>query len=161
MTTSTSKPWLAAGNDIAMTLEANKALIRRFYDEVWNHGHFDVADEVFAPDYIRHDLRPGQGLPGPAGQQKIAREFRLAFPDVRNTVDLMLAEGDYVVARWTTTGTHTGAWGEVAPTGKSMRFSGVNIFRIHNGRVVELWNHRDDLGLMEQLGVPIHAGSRD
>ena len=144
-----------------MNTEANKALVRRFYDEVWNKGNLDAADEIFAADYVRHDLRPGQGLPGAAGQKKIAAEFRAAFPDVRNTVDLMVAEGDYVAARWTTTGTHTGPWGEVPPTGKPMRFSGVNIFRIVNGRVVELWNHRDDLGLMQQVGAPIHAGSRD
>lgn len=144
-----------------MTLEANKALVRRFYDEVWNHGRLDVADEVFAPDYVRHDLRPGQGLPGPAGQKKIAADFRAAFPDVRNTVDLMLAEGDLVAARWTTTGTHTGPWGEIAPTGRAVSFSGVNIFRIQQGRVVELWNHRDDLGLMQQTGAPIHAGSQE
>jgi steroid delta-isomerase-like uncharacterized protein len=144
-----------------MSLEENKALIRRFYAEVWNKGNLDAADEIFAKDYVRHDLRPGAGLPGPAGQKKIAAEFRAAFPDVRNEVDLMVAEGDFVVARWTTTGTHNGPWGEVPPTGKAMRFAGVNIFRIRAGRVVELWNHRDDLGLMQQLGVPVHAGSRD
>jgi steroid delta-isomerase-like uncharacterized protein len=144
-----------------MSLTSNKALILRFYDEVWNHGRLDAADDIFAPDYIRHDLRPGQGLPGPAGQKKIAADFRAAFPDVRNTVDLIVAEDDLVVARWTTTGTHTGPWGDIAPTGKPARFSGVNIFRIRDGRVVELWNHRDDLGLMQQLGVPIHAGSRE
>ena len=52
--------------------DANKALIRRFYDEVWNKGHLDVADEVFADDYVRHDLRPSRALAGPAGQKKIA-----------------------------------------------------------------------------------------
>ena len=144
-----------------MLLEENKALVRRFYEEVWNKGNLDAADEVFAEDYVRHDLRPGMGLPGPAGQKKIAADFRAAFPDVRNTVDLMVAEGDLVAARWTTTGTHTGAWGEVAPTGKAATFSGVNIFRIRDGRVVELWNHRDDLGLMQQVGAPVYAGSRD
>lgn len=144
-----------------MSLEENKALVRRFYDEVWNKGNFDVADDIFAEDYVRHDLRPGAGLPGPAGQKKIAADFRAAFPDVRNALDFIVAEGDLVVARWITTGTHTGPWGAVAPTGKSARFAGVNIFRIRAGRVVELWNHRDDLGLMLQLGVPVYAGSRE
>jgi steroid delta-isomerase-like uncharacterized protein len=144
-----------------MSLEENKALVRRFYEEVWGKGNFEAAREIFAEDYVRHDLRPGQGLPGPAGQQKIAADFRAAFPDLRMTVDLMLAEDDLVAARWTTEGTHTGPWGELAPTGKHARFSGVNIFRIRDGKVVELWNHRDDLGLMQQVGAPIHAGSRD
>jgi len=64
-----------------------------------------------------------------------------------------------VAARWTTTGTHTGAWGTVEPTGKRATFSGVNIFRIEDGKITEIWNHRDDLGLMQQLGVPVYAGS--
>ena len=73
----------------------------------------------------------------------------------------MIAEGDMVMARWTTEGTNTGQWANVPPTGKHAKFSGVNIFRIANGRVVELWNHRDDLGLMQQLEAPVYAGSKD
>jgi predicted ester cyclase len=74
------------------------------------------------------------------------------------TLDLLVAEGDLVVGRWTTQGTHTGEWAGVPPTGKRATFAGVNIFRIANGKVVELWNHRDDLGLMEQLGAAVYAG---
>jgi len=139
--------------------EQNKALIRRFYEEVWNHGHLEVADEVFAEDYVRHDLRPTQALPGPAGQKKIAADFRAAFPDLLYTLDLLLAEGDLVAARWTMEGGHTGQWGNQPPTGKHLRFSGVNIFRLAGGKVVEIWNHRDDLGVAQQLGAPIYAGA--
>jgi predicted ester cyclase len=71
----------------------------------------------------------------------------------------MVAEGDLVVARWTSQGTNTGPWGGNEATGKFARISGVNIFRIKDGKVVELWNHRDDLGMMQQLGAPIFAGS--
>ncbi len=142
-----------------MSRENNKALVRRFYEEVWNRGNVEVADEIFAENYERHDLRPGNALPGPAGQMKIAADFRAAFPDLRMTIDLIVAEGDMVVARWTTEGTNTGQWGDVPPNGKPARFSGVNIFRIAHGKVVELWNHRDDLGVMQQLGAPIYAGS--
>ena len=144
-----------------MSVEENKALIRRFCEEVWNKGNLDVMSEIFAPDYVRHDLRPGTPPSGPEGQKKIAADFRAAFPDLRMNIDLLIAEGDMVVVRWTTEGTNTGTWGNVAPTGKHARFSGVNIFRIRNNRVVELWNHRDDLGLMQQLGAPIFAGSKD
>ena len=144
-----------------MTTEQNKALIRRFYEEVWNNGNFDVAEEIFAADYLRHDLRPGKALPGPEGQKRIAADFRAAFPDLAMQVDFMIAEGDMVMARWTTEGTNTGQWANVPPTGKHAKFSGVNIFRIANGRVVELWNHRDDLGLMQQLEAPVYAGSKD
>lgn len=144
-----------------MSIEENKALTRRFYEEVWNRGNLSVAEEVFAVDYVRHDLRPGNPPSGPEGQKRIAADFRAAFPDLQMTIDLMVAEGDLVVARWTTEGTNTGPWGDVPPTGRRARFSGVNIFRFQNGKVVEIWNHRDDLGLRQQLGAPIYAGSRD
>ena len=142
-----------------MTIEQNKATVRRFYEEVWNKGNVDFAFEVFADDYVRHDLRPTRALPGPEGQRKIAADIRAAFPDLEWTVDLVLAEGDLVTGRWTARGTNTGPWGGVEPTGRTVRFSGVNIFRFATGKVVEIWNHRDDLGLREQLGAPVFAGS--
>jgi predicted SnoaL-like aldol condensation-catalyzing enzyme len=133
-----------------MGLEENKAVVQRFYDQVWNAGKVDVAAEVFAEDYVRHDLRPSEALPGPAGQAKIAADFRAAFPDLDMKLDLILAEGDLVAARWTTEGTNTGPWAGRPPTG---------IFRVDGGQVVELWNHRDDLGLMQQIGAEIDAGA--
>ena len=142
-----------------MGIDDNKALVRRFYEEVWDAGNVGVANEVFDDDYVRHDLRPGQAVPGGAGQAMIAGDFRAAFPDLRMRVDLVLAEGDLVAARWTTEGTNTGSWGGLPPTGRHAVFSGVNIFRIRDGKVVELWNHRDDLGLTEQLGAEIYAGA--
>jgi steroid delta-isomerase-like uncharacterized protein len=139
--------------------ESNKALVRRFYDEVWAKGNLDVADDLFADDYVRHDLRAAEAEPGPEGQKRIAAAFRAAFPDLTWEIDLLLADGDFVVGRWTAAGTHLGAWAGAEPTGRSMRFSAINVFRFSDGKVVELWNHRDDLGLMEQLGAPVHAGA--
>jgi SnoaL-like polyketide cyclase len=80
-----------------MSTEENKALARRFYEEVWNLGNSEFAYEVFAEEYVRHDLRPTQALPGPAGQKKIADVFRAAFPDLEVTVDLIVGEEDFVV----------------------------------------------------------------
>ena len=143
-----------------MNVEANKALVRRFYEEVWRRGNVFFAEEVFADDYVRHDLRATQAAPGGAGQALIAEQFRAAFPDLDWRVDLVLGEEDLVAARWTAFGTHSGTWGDVMPTGKHVTFSGVNIFRFgEDGKVVEIWNHRDDLGLREQLGVPVFAGA--
>ncbi len=143
-----------------MEAEANKVLVRRFYEEVWARGNVAFAHEVFADDYVRHDLRPSKAAAGPAGQAAIAEQFRRAFPEDWH-VDLVLGEEDLVAARWTASGTHSGAWGEIAPTGKRATFSGVNIFRFGGeGKVVEIWNHRDDLGLAEQLGAPVFAGAR-
>ncbi len=143
----------------AMSLEENKALVRRFYEEVWNRGNVDVAKDLFADDYVRHDLRPTQGEPSGAGQAKIAADFRRAVPDLSFHVDLIVAESDLVAARWTSEGTHTGPWGTLEPSGKHARFSGVNFFRIRDGKIVEIWNQRDDLGLMQQVGAPIYAGA--
>ena len=143
-----------------MDVEANKALVRRFYEEVWARGNVGFAAEVFEDNYVRHDLRPTKADPGAAGQALIAEQFRRAFPDIEWRVDLLLGDADLVAARWTASGTHSGPWGDVAPTGRRATFSGVNIFRFgDDGKVVEIWNHRDDLGLKEQLGAPVFAGA--
>ena len=143
-----------------MSVAENKALVLRFYEEVWGRGNVAVAHEVVADEYIRHDLRPTAPPPGPEGQATIAASFRSAFPDLEWQVDLVLGEGDLVAARWTASGTQSGAWGDTPATGRRIRFSGVNIFRFGDaGKVVEIWNHRDDLGLMEQLGAPVFAGA--
>ncbi|HEU5213108.1 MAG TPA: ester cyclase [Gaiellaceae bacterium] len=142
-----------------MSAEDHKALIRRFYVEAWDGANYDVADAVFADEYVRHDARGTEALPGPEGQKQIAAAFRQAFPDLRFMVDLLIAEDDLVVGYWTATGTHLGPWATVEPTGRAARFNGVNIFRFADGKVVELWNVRDDLGLLEQIGARVHAGA--
>jgi predicted ester cyclase len=142
-----------------MSTEANKVLIRQFYEEVWGQGNSDFAFKVFADDYVRHDFRPTSAVRGPGGQKKIADDFRAAFPDLRVTVDLVIGEGDFVVGRWTAIGTHLGRWGDIEPTGRRATFAAANIFRFEHGKVKEIWNHRDDLGLLDQLGVPIFAGA--
>lgn len=152
-------PPVATNHSSVVAATQNKKLVRRFYEEVWDNGNLDVCDEVFAPDYVRHDLRATDPVSGPEGQKRIAADFRSAFPDLRVEVDLLLADGDYVVGRWTASGTHLGTWGALKPTGRRATFSAVNIFRFENGKVAEIWNHRDDLGLREQVGVPIYAGA--
>src|SRR5262245_21864100 len=99
-----------------MSFQTGKALVSAFNEEVWNKGNLDLVYEIFAADYVRHDLRPGNPLPGPEGQKKIAADFRAAFPDLKSSIDILVEEGDYVVSRWTAEGTHLGAWGDIAPT---------------------------------------------
>src|SRR5262245_25737595 len=89
------------GETRAMSAADNKALVRRFYEEAWDRGDLEVCDELFAQDYVRHDLRPGTPAPGPEGQKRIAAEFRAAFPDLRVVVDVLVADDEYVVGRWT------------------------------------------------------------
>ena len=141
-----------------MTVEANKQLVRRFYEELWNRGNLAAAEEIVAQDYVRHDLRPGDAPSGPAGQMAIAERFRAAFPDLRLEVEAIVAEGDLVVARWTISGTHTGPWGNVKATHRAVHFAGVNFFRVAHNTIAEIWNVRDDLGLREQIGAPVYAG---
>src|ERR1700719_4509386 len=121
-----------------MTGEANKQLVRRFYEELWNRGNLVAAEEMVAQDYVRHDLRPGDAPPGPAGQMAIAERFRAAFPDLWLEVEAIVAEGDLVVARWTISGTHMGPWGNVPATQRAVRFAGVNFFRIAHSKVAEI-----------------------
>ena len=141
-----------------MATEENKALVQRFYEEVWDRGNVEFALEVFAEDYLRHDLRRPRLR---RVRTDSGRSPRRSGPpsDLRWHVDLLLAEGDLVARRWTASGTNTGPWAGRAATGKHATFSGVNIFRIRDGKVVEIWNHRDDLGLAQQLGAPVYAGA--
>ena len=88
-----------------MVADANTASVRRFYDEVWNRGNLAIADELFADDYVRHDLRPGTAPAPPAGPRARVGRCRAAFLDVHLAVELLVAEGAYVVARWTMAGT--------------------------------------------------------
>lgn len=139
--------------------QRNKELMRKFFDEVWQKGNLDFADQVFADSYVRNDPRGGNPPGGPRGQQLIARSFRTQFPDLKYDVHFLVADGDYVVARWTITGTNTGPAPNGGPaTGKKIEFVGVNIFRFGpDGKVVEIWNHRDDLGFGLQMGTVVQA----
>jgi predicted ester cyclase len=94
-------------------------LFGRFYEEAWAKAELDVIDEVFANEYVRHDLRSTQALPGPEGMKRITADFRSAFPDLRFEAEIVIAEDEFVAARRTASGTHLGAWGAIEPTGRS------------------------------------------
>jgi steroid delta-isomerase-like uncharacterized protein len=131
--------------------EANKALMARFIEQVWNRGNLDVADEIFHPD---HTSPSAPALPpGAEGTKMIATTFRTAFPDFHMTIEHIAAEDDRVAARFIETGTHLGELFGIPPTGKKVRFSEIGILRIADGKVVESWYDVDMLGLMQQLGV--------
>ncbi len=133
--------------------EENKAIVRRFFDEVWNQDDLAVADVVVTPDQVNHD--PGlPGMPaGPEGLKYLVRTFRAAFPDLQFTVEDQVAEGDRVVTRWTMRGTNTGSFLGLPATGRSVAVSGINIDRLANGKLVEHWRSADQLGMLQQLGL--------
>lgn len=139
--------------------EQNKAVLRRIVEEVFNQGKLGTADELGA-GYIEHSPIPGQG-PGIEGFKQMVQMFRGAFPDLRVTLEDLIAEGDRVVGRMTTSGTHKGQFMGLAPTGKRFTVSEIHILRIANGKVLEHWGVSDDLGMMQQLGaVPAGALSQ-
>lgn len=134
------------------TLEQNKAVIRRFSAEVWNQGDLDVMDELFDPQYVNHNPVPGQG-PDRDGHKRVIASVRTGLPDIRETIEDMVAEGDRVVYRWTVTATHSGEVLGVPGTGKQIRFGGIEIYRLENGRIMERWGVFEQLSMLTQLGV--------
>ena len=131
--------------------EQNKAVFRRIVDEVFNQGRLQTADELGA-GYIEHSPAPGQS-PGVEGFKQLVQMFRQAFPDLRVSIDDLIAEGDKVVARMTTSGTHQGQFFGFPPTGKKISILEIHILRIANGKVLEHWGVSNDLQMMQQLGV--------
>ncbi len=133
--------------------EENKNTVRRLFEEVWNKGNLPVADELFAPTYAHHDPSTPDVGRGPESEKKRATLYRTAFPDLRLTIEDIIAESETVMARWSCRGTHKGDLSGIAPTGKQFTISGVNIARFASGKMVEGWINWDALGLMQQLGV--------
>jgi predicted ester cyclase len=139
-----------------MTAEDNKALVRRYLDEVWDKGNMAFFDEVLAPDYRRHVAPEGMPLT-PDGQRQRVASFRAAFPDIHCTLEEMIAEGEQVAFRLTFRGTHTGPLLGLAPTGKTVAFTALDTLRIRGGRFVEHWGGPDFYNLLQQLGARLEA----
>lgn len=132
-----------------MTTDDNKALVQRFFEEVINQRNVAALDQLVAPGGINHTV--------PAGMPEEANQFvglyLNAFPDVKATVEDLMADGDKVVARVSYSGTHKGTFRGIPPTGKQIAVMGINIFRIANGKLVEHWGITDRFAVLQQLGV--------
>jgi len=135
-----------------MSAKENKAIVRRDFEEIWHQGNLSVIDEIYTTDYIRHDAVIGD-MQGPEGVKQVVTMYHTAFPDLHLTIEDIIAEGDKVAYRWTGSGTHKGELMGIAPTGKQETITGINIFRIASGKIVEGWINSDALGMMQQLGV--------
>ena len=133
--------------------EENKAVVRREMEELFNHtGNLDAVEEIIGPDYVGYEPTSGETR-GIEGARQFAATYRDAFPDLENTIEDMVAEGDKVVVRFRARGTHQGetkAFGP--PTGKQMDITGITLKRISDGKIVESWTNFDALGMMQQLG---------
>jgi steroid delta-isomerase-like uncharacterized protein len=137
-----------------MSTEQNKALVRRYWEEVWNNGNLAVVDELIATDFDGHPLpgEPDFGR-GPAGQKQLVGMYRTAFPDLRMTIEDLTAEGDRVAVRWIARGTQTGEMMGIPATGKPTTVTGMFLNRLAAGKIAEGWGNFDALGMMQQLGV--------
>jgi steroid delta-isomerase-like uncharacterized protein len=138
-----------------MTAEENQALAREGI-RIWTTGDFDAAQEIYAPDYVNHQHHhPGdtEDIHATEAMKTFAAEFREAFPDFRDSIDIQIAEGDMVATRFTSRGTHRGTFMGAEPTNKELSWTGTSIDRISEGRIVESWTNWDMLGMMQQLGV--------
>ncbi|HEX9871018.1 MAG TPA: ester cyclase [Candidatus Tectomicrobia bacterium] len=132
-----------------MTSAANKALIRRLYQQVFADWNLDVIDELFDPTFRVSPSFP----PGPEGVKQFYARLRAAFPDLRYVVNDIIAEEDKVVVRWTWHCTHRGTFRGIPPTGRQASVTGMAIYRVANGKCVERWVNLNMLGLLEQLGA--------
>mgnify|MGYP005842105327 CR=1 FL=1 len=135
-----------------MSMMQNKELVRAYAEGVFDKGDLDAIDRLVAPNFVNHNVLPGQD-PGPSGEKQRARMFRTAFPDLQVTAEDMIAEGDWVSARVMGRGTHRGEFLGIPPTGRPVSFQSMVMFRIANGRLAERWGTHDFWGAPQQMGV--------
>ena len=137
--------------------ETNKALVLRYYEEVYNRGNFDVADEVLHPNYVEHSLHhdpaPYELATSPADIKQHAARIRTTYPDLHYTIEKIIAEGDLVMVSGTVRGTHAPPKGEARSGVRQMTFTSIHILRIERGMIVEDWNLWDSLGAWQQFGM--------
>ncbi len=135
-----------------MSAEDNKALVRRWVEECYNPGNLALLDELFASDFVNHDpVRPD--VRDLDGLKRLLSEQREALPDLLTTIEDLVADGDKVVKRFIFQGTQTGEILGIPPTGKRVTMTGMDMLRIADGKIAEIWWSYDALGLMQQLGL--------
>ena len=132
-----------------MSVEENRAIIRRGVEEGWNKGNLDIFDEIVASEVVHHNWRT-RGLE--AFKQAILADM-IAYPDLQMTIEDMIAEGDKVVVRYTFRGTQQGETQGIPPTGKYVTVPGIFVCRCEDGKIAEEWDIWDELGLLRQLGA--------
>ena len=123
--------------------------------EMWNEAKIAMADEVYAPEIVRHDCGIPEDIVGLENVKNHLKNFFNAFPDLKITVDETIAEVDKMAQYWTFTGTNTGSMGDMPRTGKNVRISGVSIVHMVNGKAVEIWDFYNVLDMMQQLGFTL------
>jgi steroid delta-isomerase-like uncharacterized protein len=134
--------------------EQNKEIVRRTHDEVWSIGNMEVIDELYGNDYVAH-WTSGPDTHGLDELRGVIMEARTAFPDLKEEIEQIVAEGDLVVTRFSTGGTFKGNIMGISPSDKKVTRQEIAIHRIVNGKIVEVREDRDNLGFMMQLGMEL------
>ncbi len=135
-----------------MSVDVNKAVVQRLYDDLFNRARLAVADELVAADYRSHAAPPGTPA-GPDGLRQAVALLRAAFPDGRYVMEDLIGEDDRVAARLVFRGTHRGPYRGIPPTGRRVVQAQLHLLRLAAGQVAEHWALREDLALLEQLGA--------
>lgn len=128
-----------------------EAVVREFFAKVFEGGDLDAVERFIAPDHLNHDPTAPPVPPGPQGVRQLVKHYREAFPDLRFEIAEAIAQEDRVAHRWTLRGTHQGEIAGIAPTGREVEVSGLEINRIDAGKIAESWALSDAAGLKEQL----------
>jgi steroid delta-isomerase-like uncharacterized protein len=136
-----------------MSTEQNKALIRRGFEEFVNRKNLAPVDELIAPNFVGYYSGVPEPVRGREGFKQLISMYHSAFPDLKVTIDDMIAEGDKVAVRLNFRGTHQGELMGIPPTGKPIALTAINIFRVEGGKAAEQRVNSDDLGMLQQLGV--------
>ena len=133
----------------------NKKLIRKLHD-IWNTNNISTLPEVYSNNVVVHWSKSSENPNslGHVGISQVIADTLLAFPDWHENIVDIIAEDDKIVTRYVSTGTHTGAYQGIAPTGNKIKVDEISIFRIKNGKVTEQWCLMDDLALAKQLETP-------
>ena len=134
----------------ATTEAENKAIALRWHEDAINGHDLSVIDEIVADDVVHHAGTFPDGV-GPDAVKRVLGALLTGFPDVKHTVEDVIAEGDEVVIRWSAEGTHQGEFQGYAPTGEHVTWTGINVFRIECGKIAEEWSELDGLGRIAQI----------
>lgn len=130
-----------------------KDVAHDYMEQVWNQRKLELIDEMIASNFVQHEPQSPFPVTGTDGVRRFIEHYLVAFPDLHFTVDDIIAEGQTVVTRWTSTATHTGDLSGIPATGRRISVTGMFCGRVENGKFVESWSNWDALGLLQQLGV--------
>ena len=144
---------MGADKEACLSIDANRAVVRRFVEEVLGRGEVAALNALAAPDCTDHAAAPG-AAPCPEALAQVLVTWHAAFPDLRLEIDELVAAGDCVAARWTLRGTHRGPFLGLPPTGRRVAVAGTELYRLAGGKVVQRAAVVDVPGLLRQLGVP-------